>query len=279
MGLFDWMWGKGEPPKPANDNVKPEETYGQEIERLVKEAKGSRSIDSIINEVRARRGMDQEVPTPEILKPKPPVPKAPGVFYEGIGKTISTEYRMEMQALYANMRLPSADYYGQNIGEDVVDRMANVWDRYVAIGEKVNVPPALVALMHYRECSLSFGKHLHNGDSLKYRTVQVPAGRPPAPAQAPFSFEDSAVDCIKYKGYHTIGRWDATTFGWALEKNNGFGYREWRGIWSPYLWAGSNHYRTGYYVADGKWSATAVNKTWGCMPILRVLAQRGMVKL
>jgi lysozyme family protein len=40
------------------------------------------------------------------------------------------------------------------------------------------VPWYLVGIIHYRECSLYFSRHLHNGEPLTERTRRVPAGRP-----------------------------------------------------------------------------------------------------
>lgn len=45
-------------------------------------------------------------------------------------------------------------------------------------------------------------------------------------------------------------------------------------VFSPYLWAGSNHYISGKYVADGTWSDTAVSKQIGAVVFLRRLVER-----
>ena len=46
---------------------------------------------------------------------------------------------------------------------------------------------------------------------------------------------------------------------------------------SPYLWAFSNHYTRGKYVADGRWSETAVSRQAGAATLLRRMAERGLV--
>ncbi len=44
---------------------------------------------------------------------------------------------------------------------------------------------------------------------------------------------------------------------------------------SPYLWSFSTHYQCGKYVADGRWSETAVSKQCGAAVLLRRLAEHG----
>ena len=46
---------------------------------------------------------------------------------------------------------------------------------------------------------------------------------------------------------------------------------------SPYLWSFSEHSDRGKYVADGRWSATAVSRQPGAAVLLRRLAERGEV--
>jgi lysozyme family protein len=63
---------------------------------------------------------------------------------------------------------------------------------------------------------------------------------------------------------------------YLLEAYNGFGYRP-RGVPTPYLWSFSNLYRSGKYVADGKFDRNAVSKQCGAAVMLRVLQERGQV--
>ncbi|MFG1454717.1 peptidoglycan-binding protein, partial [Xanthobacter sp. V2C-8] len=56
------------------------------------------------------------------------------------------------------------------------------------------------------------------------------------------------------------------------ERFNGFGYRM-RGVPSAYLWSSSNQYARGKYVADGVWSATAVDQQMGIAPLMVRLMQ------
>src|SRR5262249_48620684 len=51
---------------------------------------------------------------------------------------------------------------------------------------------------------------------------------------------------------------------------NGFGPRA-HGIHTGYLWAGTNHYDRGKYVADGVWDASHRDTQLGLIPILQRL--------
>ena len=46
---------------------------------------------------------------------------------------------------------------------------------------------------------------------------------------------------------------------------------------SPYLWSFSTHYARGKYVADGKWSPTAVSAQCGVAVLLRRLAEKNLI--
>ena len=51
---------------------------------------------------------------------------------------------------------------------------------YDQVSEETCVPWYFVAIVHGMECGFDVKAHLHNGDPLKTKTVQVPAGRPKA---------------------------------------------------------------------------------------------------
>jgi lysozyme family protein len=48
---------------------------------------------------------------------------------------------------------------------------------------------------------------------------------------------------------------------------------------SPYLWAGTDIYRSGKYVADGRVDPDAVSKSIGAAAILKALFTRGAIDL
>lgn len=149
-------------------------------------------------------------------------------------------------------------------------RLYSNMHRYLAIEKATGVPASFIAVAHERESGARFDRHLHNGDPLTRRTFHVPAGRPLA-GSPPFTWEESAEDALRMKGLDKITDWSIERTLYELERYNGFGYRG-TGEFSPYLWAGSNHSdETGKYVADGKFSASAVEQQLGVAPLLKAL--------
>lgn len=143
---------------------------------------------------------------------------------------------------------------------------------YERIQGLTKVPWWFTAIIHYRESDFNFHSYLGNGQSLLHVTTMVPRGRGPFTKHLNFldNFYDGAVDAYQQMGYLTIKSW---TLGVALhlwEKYNGMGYAV-KGLPSPYLWAGSNQYARGKYVADGWFDPNVVDTQLGCATILKVL--------
>ncbi len=161
--------------------------------------------------------------------------------------------------------------------EEMVQRILKYQNRYASIAAQSSVPWYVIAVIHNMECGLDFTKHLHNGDSLKRRTVNVPGGRPKT-GQPPFTFEVSALDALKYDKLTEWKDWSIGGICYTLEGFNGWGYRAHK-INSPYLWSYSNLYTGGKYVADNKWSGTAVSRQCGAAVILRSMSDHGAIDL
>lgn len=159
----------------------------------------------------------------------------------------------------------------------IVDRLRDQRSRYQSVGEQKGIPWSFVAVIHNMEASGDFSCHLHNGDSLEQRTVQVPAGRPKR-GRPPFTWEESAGDALSLKRLGARTDWSVAGTLYQLERYNGWGYRlHHPHVLSPYLWSFSNHYQRGKYVADGTWSDTAVSRQCGGAVLLRRLAEKGEV--
>ncbi len=149
------------------------------------------------------------------------------------------------------------------------DKIISFKERYQPIVDATGVPYYIIGLIHLRESNFNFNTHLHNGDPLTGRTYRVPAGRP-LKGSPPFTFEESAIDALRQKGYDKITDWSIERIAYILEKYNGFGYVS-RGINSPYLWAGTDNYTRGKYVRDHVFSASTVDTQLGTMGILKVI--------
>src|SRR5262249_22752375 len=125
--------------------------------------------------------------------------------------------------------------------------------------------------IHSLEGSLNFNTHLHNGDPLKARTVNEPAGRPKE-GSPPFTFEESAIDALAFDKVAVNLEPTFAGICFKLEGFNGFGYRG-KGINTPYLWSFSNQYTKGKFVGDRKFDPNAVSRQCGAAVILRRLVE------
>lgn len=162
--------------------------------------------------------------------------------------------------------------------EGVIGRMLARRERYEATEQQSGVPWYFIGSIHNMEGSQDFTRHLHNGDPLEARTVQVPAGRPKK-GNPPFRWEESASDALTLRGLGPQTDWSLAGTLYQLEGYNGWGYRRYHPhVLSPYLWSYSNHYTSGKYVADGRWSDTAVSKQCGAAVVLRRMVEQGCIE-
>lgn len=158
-----------------------------------------------------------------------------------------------------------------------VRRLLAQRSRYEAVGNACGVPWWFVGIVHGMESSFNFDRHLHNGDPLSARTVQVPAGRPTS-GQPPFTWESSAEDALRFQKLDQWKDWSLPGALFMWEKYNGFGYRNHHpDVPSPYLWSFTNRYSRGKYVADGKFDPNAVSAQCGTVAVLRALIDQGQV--
>jgi lysozyme family protein len=156
--------------------------------------------------------------------------------------------------------------------DQLVGRITASRPRYQKVGKALGIPWFVVGIIHSLEASGNFTRHLHNGDPLTARTTHVPAGRPKN-GKPPFTWEQSAIDALRYQGLAEWKDWSAPGTLFELEGYNGFGYRDHHpDVPSPYLWSFSNHYTRGKYVADGRFSPTAVSQQCGAAVLLKRLA-------
>jgi lysozyme family protein len=137
-------------------------------------------------------------------------------------------------------------------------------DGYQAVSAKTGVPWAAIAVIHERESSQDWAASLAQGDPWNRVSVHVPAGR------GPFrSWEDAAIDalvnCAPYAARNKD--WSIGGILTTLEEYNGLGYAA-RGVPSPYVWSGTDQYRSGKYIRDGVYDPNAVDSQLGCAGML-----------
>jgi lysozyme family protein len=155
-----------------------------------------------------------------------------------------------------------------------VDILKKNKERYEKVGQPLNIPWYFVGVCHGMECGFNFRTHLHNGDPLRARTVQVPANRP-AEWNPPTDWESSAADAMIFDKLNGQQDWSLERTLYRWEQYNGWGYRG--KVNSPYLWSFSNQYAKGKYVRDSVWDPNAVSAQCGAVPMLLGLIQLGEV--
>jgi lysozyme family protein len=146
------------------------------------------------------------------------------------------------------------------------------------------IPWYLAGIIYYREEGCQFKGHPHNGNSLKRRTVNVPAGRPLKSPLNPagYTFLESFRDLIQLKKWEAVPEWDMPSLLYYLETFNGTGYRTLKKnppIPTPYLWSGTTYYEKGKFSSDHGYDPNLVDKQIGAAPLLKFLTdrERGLV--
>jgi lysozyme family protein len=169
----------------------------------------------------------------------------------------------------ANGRRWQAMHITADLGP-LIDRVAGrlvadvAKQRYQAVSAAAKVPWYIIAVIHERESSQSWSASLAQGDPWDRASIHVPRGRGPFP-----SWEAAAEDALENCGPYA-SRWHDWSVGGLLtllEEYNGLGYAA-RGLPSPYVWASTDQYKSGKYIADGHFDPTAVDHQIGCAALL-----------
>ena len=151
--------------------------------------------------------------------------------------------------------------------ERVANRLMASQARYQKVEKLTGVPWHVIAVIHEREASQNWNTQLGQGDPLNRKSVHKPKGR------GPFAtWEDGAVDALTKCAPYAANNHDWSVGGTLalLEKYNGLGYYN-KGVPSPYIWAGTNQYVKGKYVADGVYDPNHVDTQLGCAGLLKFM--------
>lgn len=130
--------------------------------------------------------------------------------------------------------------------------------KYQSIADQTDLPVILIAAIHYRERGGNLAYSLRNGSKIGKE-----------------NFVSDAVKTIKSGQWrdfqNAIGMGKGTRNLLAMlqfaELWNGTGCAD-KGRINPYLYAGTNIYTAGKYVADGKWSSTEEDQQAGVLYLL-----------
>lgn len=157
--------------------------------------------------------------------------------------------------------------------DSVVAHIAPHIERFVEMQktpEIKTVPWQFVCATLQRESDLNFKTYLGNGEPLGRKTRLVPKGRGPFE-----TWEAGVVDALVYDHMTDPDDFDGglPRILFQTEAWNGFGPRN-HGRATGYVWAGTDQYIAGKYVADGIWDPTAIDAQLGTAAILWGLARR-----
>ncbi len=201
----------------------------------------------------------------EAIKPKAAIgPPNTTSIYSGL----KAEYESYYAACTVNHnRSANVDYH--------LSRLSRFNQVYKDVGSELNIPWYFIGIIHGMESSFNFRTHLHNGDPLTARTVNVPKNRP-ITGNPPFTWRESARDAMIFQGYAHETEWSIPRMLYLFEKYNGFGYRK-LGIPSPYLWSFSNLYTKGKFTSDHHFDADAVSAQCGAATVLKALHTQGAI--
>jgi lysozyme family protein len=167
----------------------------------------------------------------------------------------------------------------------VAKRLIDAKARYQAVSARTGVPWPFIAVAHERESSQNWSGSLAQGDPWNKVSVHVPAGRGPFK-----SWEDAAVDALVNCAPYAARNKDWSIGGTLsmLEQYNGLGQASGPSGWagkpytperkqrfapqpSAYIWAGTDQYKSGKYVADHVYDSTVVDTQLGCAGLLMAM--------
>jgi len=145
---------------------------------------------------------------------------------------------------------------------------------YEKLCQNINpkMPWYVPGILHMMESHCNFKRHLHNGDSLQHRTIQVPAGRP-LKGEPPYTWLDSAADALTLHHFQLYQSWRLDQILYRFECFNGLGYRS-RHIYSPYLWSGTTFYTKGKYIEDNKFDPELVSDQVGAAVLFQYVTDK-----
>lgn len=154
----------------------------------------------------------------------------------------------------------------RHLVDEVAVRLCQNKTRYQPVTEQDGVPVIFIAPSFEREASSNFNDSPAQGDPWRKMSVHVPAHRGPYP-----NWLAAAIDAYRINGLDKVGRGNWT---WELicyygELFNGFGYRDWHHMHSPYLWGCTNIQTVGKYPSDGKFDPNDMDPQLGIIPVAK----------
>lgn len=153
--------------------------------------------------------------------------------------------------------------------DEVAVKLIGFKSRYEPVTAQNGVPVVFIAASFEREAASDFSKNPAQGWPLNRMSRNVPHN-------GPFrTWFDAAIAAYHINGLDKVG---SVNWTWELicyygELFNGFGYRDFHHMHSPYLWGGTNIQTVGKYDADGEFNASHMDPQLGIIPVARRMVE------
>lgn len=153
--------------------------------------------------------------------------------------------------------------------DEVAAKLVACKARYLEVTELDEVPAIYIGPSFEREASNNFTKNPAQGWSLHSVSRDIPHN-------GPFpDWKSAAIAAYKLNGLDRVG---AGNWTWEMicfygEIFNGFGYRDWHHMHSPYLWGGTNIQTVGKYTSDGSFDSAHMDEQLGIIPMARRMVE------
>lgn len=157
--------------------------------------------------------------------------------------------------------------------KELVDKVAvkllGYETRYQPVVDRTGVPVVYIGPSFEREANSDFTRNAAQGWPLNSISKWIPHN-------GPFrTWADSAVAAYHLNGLDQVGsgNWSWEHICFYGEMFNGFGYRDFHHMHSPYLWGGTNIQTVGKYPTDGEFDSTHMDEQLGMIPVARRMAE------
>jgi lysozyme family protein len=153
--------------------------------------------------------------------------------------------------------------------DKVATKLLGFKSKYEPVSAKDGVPIILIAALFEREASSNFLLNAAQGWPLHSRSQWIPEN-------GPFQdWQSSAIAAYHLNGLDKVG---AGNWTWELmcfygEFFNGFGYRDYHHMHTPYLWGATNIQTRGKYVKDSEFDPNEMDTQIGIIPIMRRMVE------
>lgn len=167
-----------------------------------------------------------------------------------------------------------------SVARCLIDSQAKA--RYQTVSKYTGVPWYFIAVVHEREASQRWDRQLGQGDPLYEVSTHVPKGRGPFHTWEAGAI-DALVNCAPFAARNKD--WSIGGTLTMLEQYNGLGYFEgpvtkkngvviarYPSQASPYIWSGTDQYKSGKYVRDGVFDPNVIDVQLGCAGLLMAMA-------